>query len=56
MKDTARRFAQNETVVVTANDFDRDLAAVKDFVTIEGDKAVYTPITGWPAATTSSGT
>ena len=32
MKDTARRFAQNETVVVTANDFDRDLAAVKDFV------------------------
>ena len=41
MKDTARRFAQNETVVVTANDFDRDLAAAKDFVTIEGDKAVY---------------
>ena len=41
MKDTARRFAQNETVVVTANDFDRDLAAEKDFVTIEGDKAVY---------------
>ncbi|WP_295940557.1 preprotein translocase subunit SecA [uncultured Alistipes sp.] len=41
MKDTARRFAQNETVVVTANDFDRDLAASKDFVTIEGDKAVY---------------
>ncbi len=32
MKDTARRFAQNETVVVTANDFDRDLAATKDFV------------------------
>ena len=41
MKDTARRFAQNDTVVVTANDFDRDLAATKDFVTIEGDKAVY---------------
>ena len=41
MKDTARRFAQNETVVVTANDFDRDLAAEKDFVTIEGDKAIY---------------
>ena len=41
MKDTARRFAQNETVVVTANDFDRNLAATKDFVTIEGDKAVY---------------
>ena len=41
MKDTARRFAQNETVVVTANDFDRNLAATKDFVTIEGDKAIY---------------
>ena len=41
MKDTARRFAQNETVVVTATDFDRQLAATKDFVTIEGDKAVY---------------
>ena len=41
MKDTARRFAQNDTIVVTANDFDRELAATKDFVTIEGDKAVY---------------
>ena len=41
MKDTARRFAQNETVEVTATDFDRQLAATKDFVTIEGDKAVY---------------
>ena len=41
MKDTARRFAQNDTVVVTANDFDRNLAATKDFVTIEGDKAIY---------------
>ena len=41
MKDTARRFAQNDTVVVTANDFDRNLAAEKEFVTIEGDKAIY---------------
>ena len=41
MKDTARRFAQNDEVVVTANDFDRDLAAEKDFVRIEGDKAIY---------------
>ncbi len=41
MKDTARRFTQNATVEVTANDFDRDMAAEKDFVTIEGDKAVY---------------
>ncbi len=41
MKDTARRFTENETVVVTANDFDRNLAAEKEFVTIEGDQAIY---------------
>ena len=41
MKSTARRFTENSTVVVTATDFDRNLAASKDFVTIEGDKAVY---------------
>ncbi len=41
MKDTARRFSLNDTVVVTANDFDRDLAAQREFVTIEGDKAIY---------------
>ena len=41
MKDTARRFTEFETVEVTANDFDRDLAAHKDFVTIEDDKAIY---------------
>ncbi len=41
MKDTARRFTQNSIVEVTATDFDRDLAAKKDFVTIEGDKARY---------------
>ena len=42
VKDTARRFAQNETIEVTASDFDRELAAQgKDFLTIEGDKAIY---------------
>ena len=41
MKSTARRFAENETVEVTATDFDRELAATHDFVDIEGDKAVY---------------
>ena len=41
VKETARRFAENEEVVVTANDFDRELAATKDFVRIEGDKAIY---------------
>ena len=41
MKDTARRFAKNETVEVTASDYDRELAVKADFVTIEGDKAIY---------------
>ncbi len=43
MKDTARRFAENETVAVTATDFDRDLAGnpSNDFITIDGDKAIY---------------
>ena len=36
VKDTARRFAENETIIVTANDFDRDLAAKHDFVEIDG--------------------
>ena len=39
VKQTAYRFANNETVEVTATQMDRDLAATKDFVTIEGDKA-----------------
>ena len=43
VKETARRFAQNEETIVTANDFDRELAGDprKDFITIEGDKAYY---------------
>ncbi len=41
MKDTARRFTQNEETVVTANQFDRDMAAKHDFVRIDGDKAIY---------------
>ncbi|ADQ78540.1 protein translocase subunit secA [Paludibacter propionicigenes WB4] len=41
MKDTARRLSENDEVIVTANDFDRDLAANHDFVTIHGDKAHY---------------
>ena len=43
VKETARRFAQNEQTVVTATDFDRELAADprKDFITIDGDKAIY---------------
>jgi len=41
MKETARRFTENREIVVTATDFDRDLAATHDFVRIEGDKAIY---------------
>ena len=43
VKSTARRFAQNEETVVTATDFDRELAADPrhDFITIDGDKAIY---------------
>jgi len=41
MKDTARRFFENETIEVTATDFDRDLATSHDFVEIDGDKALY---------------
>ena len=41
MKDTARRFASNDFVEVTANKFDGDLAAKYDFVTIDDGKARY---------------
>ena len=43
VKETAKRFAENEETVVTANDFDRELAGdpKKDFITIDGDKAIY---------------
>ena len=43
VKETAKRFSENEETIVTATDFDRELAADprKDFITIEGDKAIY---------------
>jgi preprotein translocase subunit SecA len=41
VKETARRFKENEETVVTANAFDRQLAVHHDFVRIEGDNAVY---------------
>ncbi len=47
VKDTARRFTQNDTITVTATDFDRELATTKDFVKIDGDKAIYS--THWMA-------
>ena len=43
VKETARRFAENEETIVTATDFDRELAGNprNDFITIDGDKAIY---------------
>ena len=42
LRETASRFAHNDTVEVTATDMDRDLAAQgRDFVTIDGDKALW---------------
>lgn len=50
MKETARRFKENTTLEVTATDRDRELAAKHDFVSIEGDRAIYK--NSWLAAGT----
>ncbi|MBP7821907.1 MAG: preprotein translocase subunit SecA [Saprospiraceae bacterium] len=41
VKETSRRLSINETLTVTATDHDRDLAASKNYVMIEGDKAIW---------------
>ncbi|WP_167619677.1 preprotein translocase subunit SecA [Maribellus sediminis] len=41
VKETARRFTENEKVEVTANDFDRNLAASRESINIQGDKAIW---------------
>lgn len=41
IKDTARRLTENQEITVTATPFDRELAVKYDFVTIQGDKAIY---------------
>jgi preprotein translocase subunit SecA len=48
MKETARRFVENETLTVNATEFDRQLSATKDYVSLEGDKAVWR--NSWDAA------
>ncbi|MFT5748859.1 MAG: preprotein translocase subunit SecA [Ancylomarina sp.] len=50
VKETARRFTENEEIEVTATQFDRDLAARADHVQIEGDKAVW--FNSWDAGGT----
>ena len=41
VKETARRFFENEEVVVTAREYDKDLASHRDSVFIKGDKAIW---------------
>ncbi len=41
VKETARRFTENEHLEVTATDHDRNIAAIKNNVRIEGDKAIW---------------
>ena len=48
VKETARRFKDNSTLEVTATDHDRNLAVSKDYVTIDGDKAIWK--NSWKAA------
>ena len=46
VKETAKRFSENEEITVTATEFDRHLAATKDFVRIEGAVAICHGATG----------
>ena len=41
IKETARRFANNESLKVIANNFDRELSGTKEYVTLEGDFAIW---------------
>lgn len=41
VKETARRFTENQSLNVTANDLDRELALKKEHITIQGDQAIY---------------
>ncbi|MDR1055167.1 MAG: preprotein translocase subunit SecA [Prevotellaceae bacterium] len=41
VKDTAQRFKENKEIIVTASEFDRNLAAHKEHVVIDGDKAIW---------------
>ncbi len=47
VKETARRFAENDEVVVTATQHDRDLSATRESVRVDGDKAFFS--TSWMA-------
>ena len=48
IKETARRFTENETITVRASNMDRELSGVKDYVSLEGENATWS--TSWNAA------
>ncbi len=48
IKETAQRFKDNETLTVTATPFDRELSGSKDYVTLDGEKAIWK--NSWDAA------
>ncbi len=48
VKETAKRFANNETITVTASEYDRTLSGDKDYVSLSGDNAVWK--NSWDAA------
>ncbi|MGV3609559.1 MAG: preprotein translocase subunit SecA [Fluviicola sp.] len=48
VKETSRRWATNGQLTVTATELDKTLAAKKDGITIEGDKAIWS--NKWTAA------
>ncbi len=50
VKETARRFTDNETVEVTASEYDRQLSATKEYVTLNDNSATWN--TSWNAAGT----
>ncbi|MCB0759286.1 MAG: preprotein translocase subunit SecA [Flavobacteriales bacterium] len=50
MKETARRFTENTEITVNATDLDREIAAKRDGVRIEGDQAIWS--NSWDAAGT----
>ena len=48
VKETAKRFANNETIEVSASTYDRELSGTKDYITLDNDKAIWS--TSWDAA------
>jgi len=41
VKETAKRFTENSSISVSASTFDRELSGVKEYITLEGDQAIW---------------